>query len=130
MLGCCSSNESQGVKSPQGTVFTDTTGPRTVQRFNIVTISAIIESVAVVDTANYRLYVRIASTNAAGEESITAGQLMVVIPHYVYNDHSLIDWSIDINNKLRSLRNIHPGSPLEGRVMINQRQQWLLVGVE
>jgi hypothetical protein len=130
MLGCCSANKSQEESSLKETGISGIANHGTVQRYSVTTISAIIESLSVVDTALYRLYVRTVSTASEGEESITPGQLIELLPHYVYNDHSLIDWSIEINRKLRSVRDAHPGSPVQGKVMIDQAGHWLLVGIE
>jgi len=77
----------------------------------------------------YRLYIRAVATNSEGGESILLGQSLELQPHYIYNDRSAIDWSIEINRKLRSVRNIHPGGPVTGKMMLDQRQHWLLVDV-
>ncbi len=107
-----------------------TPAPVTVQRYNVSTLSAIIESITIIDTALYRVVVRTVSTSSEGEESIAPGQAIELSPNYVMDNHSRIDWSIAINQKLRSIRDAHPGSPLRGSVMLNEHQRWLLLGVE
>ena len=130
IFGCCSANKSQEEGSSKKANLADTSIQRTVQRYNISTISAIIDSVTIIDTALYRAYVRTISTDSEGGESILLGQSVELLPHYIYNDRSGIDWSVEINRKLRSIRDIHPGSPVRGKVMLDQHQHWVLVDVD
>ncbi len=130
IFGCCSANKSQQEGSPNKENLSDTSVQRTVQRYNVSTISAIIDSVTIIDTAQYRLHVRPISADSEGGESILLGQSLELLPHYIYNDRSAIDWSVEINKKLRSIRDIHPGSPIKGKVMLDQHQHWVLVDVD
>ena len=130
IFGCCSANNSQEEGSQKEVNLSDTSNQRTVQRYNVSTISAIVDSVSLIDTALYRLYVRTITTTSEGGESLLLGESVELTPHYVFNDLSGIDWAIEINRKLRSVRDIHPGSPIRGTVMLDQHQHWILVDVE
>ena len=128
LLGCCSVNKSQEGQPVTGTSFDTTQG--TVQRYEVIKVSTILESVDILDSVMYKLHARTVSTAAQGQESIADGQLIELLPRYIYDTQNRIDWSIAINKRLRALRDSHPGSPINGTMMLNQRQEWLLINVE
>ena len=99
---------------------------------NISAIEAVVDTIVIVTELQYDAHIFLnSSTPIRGTMSVAeAGQRLVVSPQFVADEHGQIDVNNPLNKSLLSLRSAKPGQSFKGRISINRRGGWVLLGVE
>jgi len=100
---------------------------------NAMAITAVVESVAVLDDVRYRLFVSLISTDSHTEGMETAadsGRRMVLSPEYALNAQGKCDRSNERNNRLMTLLSAKPGERITGKISLLQNEGWVIVDIE
>ena len=135
-IGCHSPETMKQTASSGG----GTTKPRaeaqesspTIIKPNASLISAVIESLVIIDDLQYRIAVRInSSTSVAGMATLAEpGQQTVLSPQYLFSNDKSIETTSDRNKKLMTLRSAKPGDTFRGKISLSGEGKWVLVEVE
>jgi hypothetical protein len=97
---------------------------------NAMAVTAVVESVAVIDDVHYRLFVRIISSDsrAEGMETVAdSSRRMVLSPEYVLDEQGKCDRSNERNNRLVTLLSAKSGDRITGKISLLQDKGWVIV---
>ncbi|MBI1806813.1 MAG: hypothetical protein HYR76_07175 [Ignavibacteria bacterium] len=134
--GCCSTRMQQATQHS----IIDSTAPAihkqklsqpTTLQSNISAITATVNTIAPLDSINYRLSIRITQVAAEGETPsfAEAGQEVTVTPQYVLTDGGTVDTTVGHNRKLLGLKTISSGENFQGKISLTSTGQWMLLEV-
>lgn len=136
VTGCCSSQkmEKTGSSVPDTQRHPGQTPPGegTSIKRNGAAVTAVVESVAVIDGDRYRIFVRLdAVTAAEGMDSpAEQGRRLVLSPEYALDWNGIVDHSNERNKRLLSLHSAKPGDKFRGTISMIARKGWVIVDVE
>ena len=104
----------------------------TTLRRNGASISALVESVSLLEDDMYTLFVRLDSAVAIeGMDSpAVQGQWLTLSPGYVLDEKGHVDRSNDRNKRLMSLQSSKQGDQFKGKITLEAKKGWVLVDVE
>ncbi|SRR2546426_1112672 len=100
---------------------------------NAMAVTAVVESVAVLDDVRYRLFVRLLSTDSQteGMEKVAdSGRHMVLSPEYALDEQGKCDRSNDRNMRLMTILSAKPGDRIAGSISLLQNKGWVIVDLE
>ena len=132
LSGCCSRENARN-ESPLGEAVPAVQRPAenpTVSRLNPISLSAVVQSVTIIDSIRFRLTVKTISTALQEGEGITSDQTIDLIPSYEKTTTGDIDLTVGRNRRLHALRHAAVGTALKGSLLLDRHQQWLLLDYE
>src|SRR5437660_11474231 len=100
---------------------------------NNMAVTAVVESVAVLDDVRYRLFVRVVSTDSHNEGMETvadSGRHMVLSPDYALDEQGKCDRSNERNKRLMTLLSAKGGDRIAGNISLLQNGGWVIVDIE
>ena len=135
-VACHSTETTKQTVSPGGVSIKPLTeanmsSPTTIKP-NASLVTAVIDSLILIDDLQYRIAVRInSSTSVAGMATLAEpGQRTVLSPQYLLDNNKSIETTSDRNKKLLTLRSSKPGDTFHGKISLVEEGKWVLVEVE
>ena len=100
---------------------------------NAMAVTAVVESVAVLDDVHYRVFVRVISTDSRteGMEAVAdSGRHMVLSPEYALDGEGDWDRTSERNKRLLTLLSARPGDRIAGKLSLLKDKGWVIVDAE
>jgi hypothetical protein len=105
---------------------------RTAVKENLTLIGAIVDSVELLDSLNYKFVVKLqtAIPESNFESVIEPGQIITVYPGYQLNESKQVDMKNPVNKKLFELRTLKRKGNFIGNVTLANDMKWYITYVE
>jgi hypothetical protein len=106
--------------------------PKTAVKENLTFVGAVVESVELLDSINYKLVVKLqtAIPEANYESIIEPGQVITVYPSYQLDEKKKVDMKNPINQKLFELRTMKKKGFFIGKITLSNDMKWYIAQVE
>ncbi len=106
--------------------------PKTTVKENLTFVGAVVESVELLDSINYKLVVKLqtAIPEANYESIIEPGQVITVYPSYQLDEKKKVDMKNPINQKLFELRTMKKKGFFIGKITLSNDMKWYITQVE
>jgi hypothetical protein len=105
---------------------------RTAVKENLTLIAAIVDSVELLDSLNYKFVVKLQTAIPENnfESVIEPGQIITVYPGYQLNESKQVDMKNPISKKLFELRTLKRKGYFIGKVTLANDMKWYITQVE
>jgi hypothetical protein len=137
LAGCSSHNN---IVIQNKTIAKDTTSliqPPVIERRaavkqNLTLVGAIIDSVELIDSLNYKFHVQLqtAIPEAGYESVVEPGQVLSLYPAYQLNENNIIDMNNPVNKKLIQMRILKKKAFIIARITFENDMKWYIIQVE
>jgi hypothetical protein len=137
IIACSSNNRTvaEGKTIPKDTIKVvqlPVVEKRTAVKENLTLIGAIVDSVELLDSLNYKFVVKLQTAIPENnfESVIEPGQIITVYPGYQMNESKQVDMKSPINKKLFEMRTLKRRGHFIGKVTLESDMKWYITQVE